>query len=69
MTEELKKLRAFLSRERDRQQEKLAELNSNLPARHKENYTEKETIHLQMFSATLAKITVYSDIIDILKEF
>lgn len=66
MTEELKKLRAFLSRERDREQERLAELHENLPERHKKMYTEEETIHLQKFSATLHRMIVYSDIIDIL---
>ena len=63
----IKKLREFLSIERDKAQEKLAQYSADLPPRNKDVYTQKETIQFQLFSATLWKIQTYSEIIDIIK--
>ena len=62
----MQKLREFLSIERDKAQEKLAEYGNNLPSRNKQAYSRTETIHLQQFSATLWKVQTLSQIIDII---
>ena len=65
---DMQRLREFLSIERDKAQEKLAEYANNLPSRNKQAYSRTEAIHLQKFSATLWKVQTYSEIIDIIKE-
>ena len=62
----IQKLREFLSIERDKAQEKLAEYSNNLPSRNKQSYSRTEAIHLQRFSATLWKVQTFSQIIDII---
>ena len=64
----MQKLREFLSIERDKAQEQLAECGNNLPQRNKQTYSRDETIHLQKFSATLWKVQTLSQIIDVIDE-
>lgn len=64
----MQKLREFLSIERDKAQEKLAEYGNNLPQRNKQSYPLDETIQLQKFSATLWKVQTLSQIIDVIDE-
>ena len=65
--EKLKKLAQFLENERERQQQNLADVSEELQRQKTTEYTAEHVRSLRRFSATLARITTYSDILEILK--